>query len=148
MEFPLPKALQQAGNWCVFDEDFPWNLYEVREDVFGLVGQTEVAVLFCDTCEANQILLHMGEEEEEFLFPLYGYYHQRSKTIFIFMWEDYERMLETILHEIRHDMQFQQSLIRHVFHAERHLPYEERWIEKDAREFAREKMRAYKRRKA
>ncbi|WP_028401335.1 DUF3920 family protein [Ectobacillus panaciterrae] len=148
MQLPLPKVQQQAGNWYVFDEEFPWGIHTVREELFTLVGQCEVPIIFCDTCEANSILLALGEEEEEFLLPLHGYYHQQKKIIFIFVWEEYEQMLETLLHEIRHDMQFQQGLIRQLFHSERHLPYEERWVEKDARAFAKAKMAQYLLKKA
>jgi hypothetical protein len=143
MQLPLPKVYQQAGNWYVFDEEYGWDIHQVRKDIFSLVGQCDVLVIFCDTCDANTILSVLGEEEEEFLLPLHGYYHQHRKLIFVFVWEEYERMLETILHEIRHHMQFQQSLIQQLFHTERHLPYEERWVEKDAQAFAKEKMAQY-----
>ncbi|MFX3625633.1 MAG: DUF3920 family protein [Ectobacillus sp.] len=143
MQLPCQRTYRQAGNWYVLDEEFPWDVHKVRQDIFSLIGQYDTTVIFCDTCEANSVLRALGEEEEEFLFPLHGYYHKECKLIFVFAWETYEQLLETLLHEFRHHMQFEQSLMRQLFHLERHLPYEDRWVEKDAKEFAREKMMEY-----
>lgn len=132
----------------MLDKEFPWDLHKLRQDIFSLVGHYEVPVIFCDTCEANAILLALGEEEEEFMIPIHGYYHPKRRFIFVFVWEDYEQLLNTLLHEIRHDMQFKHSLVHQLFHEERYLPYEERWIERDARAFVKKMMMQYVQKKA
>jgi hypothetical protein len=143
MQFPFQRVFQQAGDWYVLDEEFPWNIQKVRQDIISLIGDRETPVLFCDTCDANSILLALGEEEEEFLYPLSGLYHPRKRLIFIFQWEQYEDLLKTLLHEFRHDMQFEEEAIRSLFEEERTLNYEERWIEMDARAFVKEVMGHY-----
>lgn len=51
------------------------------------------------------MLLSLGEEEEEFLFPVGGFYHKEKQLIFVCMWEEYDQVLKTLLHEFRHAMQ-------------------------------------------
>ncbi|MFD3448750.1 DUF3920 family protein [Microbacteriaceae bacterium 4G12] len=143
MQFPFQTVFQQEGNWYVLDQEFPWDVVMVKQDLCSLMEERDVPVMFCDTCEANMILLALGEEEEEFLFPLSGLYHQGRRIIFIFRWEQYELLLETLLHEFRHDMQYEDEDLRKRFHEERCLTYDERWIEKDASAFAKEKMKQY-----
>ena len=46
------------------------------------------------------------------------------------MWEEYEQVLKTLLHEFRHAMQH-----KRVLYVGSEV-YEDRWIEKDARKFA------------
>ena len=58
------------------------------------------------------------------------------------MWEEYEQVLKTLLHEFRHAMQHK----REVLYVGSEL-YEDRWIEKDARKFAERKLDEYKNRK-
>lgn len=58
------------------------------------------------------------------------------------MWEEYEQVLKTLLHEFRHAMQHKSE----VLHVGSEL-YEDRWIEKDARKFAERKLDEYKNRK-
>ncbi|CAG9612483.1 hypothetical protein BACCIP111899_01660 [Bacillus rhizoplanae] len=141
MQLLSQKIYQQAGNWYVLDEDFPWDINQVQRDVFSLIERREVSVFFCDTCETNDVLVRLGEEEEEFLFPLNGFYHKEQRLIFVCMWQEYECLLETLLHEFRHDMQHERKLL-YVGNE----MYEKRWIEKDARVFAKRKMREYRRR--
>ncbi|MEI4830056.1 DUF3920 family protein [Bacillus sp. FJAT-53711] len=143
MQLLFQKVYQQAGNWYVLDDDFPWDITQVQRDVFSLIERREVPVFFCDTCEANDVLVQLGEEEEEFLFPLNGFYHKEKRLIFVCMWEKYEQLLETLLHEFRHDMQHERKLL-YVGNE----MYEQRWIEKDARVFAKRKMREFMRRRA
>ncbi|MCP8969629.1 DUF3920 family protein [Ectobacillus sp. SYSU M60031] len=139
----LPGVQQQDGSWYVLDEEFPWDVRDVKRDIFSLVPYRDTTVLFCDTCEANRVLSGLGEEEEEFLFPLAGLYHKERRLIFVFMWEEYEQMLETVLHELRHDMQYEQQEKKAFFHQEKDRHYEERWIEQDARMFARLKIQEF-----
>jgi hypothetical protein len=143
MQLLFQKVYQQAGNWYVLDDDFPWDITQVQRDVFSLIERREVPVFFCDTCETNDVLVQLGEEEEEFLFPLNGFYHKEKRLIFVCMWEKYEQLLETLLHEFRHDMQHERKLL-YVGNE----MYEQRWIEKDARVFAKRKMREFMRRRA
>lgn len=141
MQLPFERIYQQAGNWYVLDDDFPWDVNQVKRDVFSLIERREVPVIFCDTCETNDVLIRLGEDEEEFLFPLSGFYHKEKRLIFICMWEKYESVLETLLHEFRHDMQHERKLLYVGDEM-----YEKRWIEKDARVFAKRKLREYRRR--
>ncbi|MBO9130756.1 DUF3920 family protein [Bacillus sp. 165] len=148
MQFPFQRVFQQAGLWYVLDEEFPWDLHKLQQDIFSLMMEREVRVLFCDTCDANAILSVLGEEEEEFLYPLSGLYHPGARLIFVFQWEEYEVLLGTLLHELRHDMQFEEKTIRDVFYKERRLNYEERWIEKDAQLFVKNTMEQYYKKEA
>ncbi len=106
------------------------------------IGVCKTPVIFCDTCDANDVLLSLGEEEEEFLFPVGGFYHKEKQLIFVCMWEEYDQVLKTLLHEFRHAMQHKRDIL--YVGSER---YEERWIEKDARKFAERKLDEYKSRK-
>jgi Zn-dependent peptidase ImmA (M78 family) len=144
MKFSLRKEYVKVENWYVIDEEFPWPIEQVKEDIMSMQPYHKAPIIFCDTCDANDILLALGEEEEEFLFPMNGYYHPNKDLIFIFTWDTYEQLLATLLHEIHHHMQFQNKRGKMQYQAERHLPYEARSFEKDAREFAREKMLLYK----
>ncbi|WP_440602986.1 DUF3920 family protein [Bacillus sp. GB_SG_008] len=141
MQLLSQKIYQHTENWYVLDEDFPWDINQVKRDVFSLIERRDIPVFFCDTCETNDVLVRLGEEEEEFLFPLNGFYHKEKRLIFVCMWEKYECLLETLLHEFRHDMQHERKLL-YVGNE----MYEKRWIEKDARVFAKRKMREYRRR--
>ncbi|EOA3903063.1 DUF3920 family protein [Bacillus cytotoxicus] len=142
MELQFQNVYQQAGNWYVLDAEFPWDIQQVKSDVFSLIDKCEIPVIFCDTCETNEVLLMLGEEEEEFLFPLNGFYHKEKRLIFICRWEQYEQVLKTLLHEFRHSMQHEQNVLYIDTEA-----YERRWIERDARTFAERKMNEYIRRK-
>lgn len=143
MQLLSQKIYQQTENWYVLDEDFPWDINQVKRDVFSLIERRDVPVFFCDTCDTNDVLVLLGEEEEEFLFPLNGFYHKEKRLIFVCMWEKYEQLLETLLHEFRHDMQHERKLL----YVDNEM-YEKRWIEKDARVFAKRKIREYRRRYA
>lgn len=143
MEFLSHKVYQQSGNWCVLDEDFPWDIRQLKLDVFALIGMRTTPVFFCDTCDANQVLSYFGEEEEEFLYPINGFYHRDKQFVFICSWESYEQVLETLLHEFRHDMQYEDKETRALFYHDSQM-YEKKWIEMDARAFAEEKMKQYR----
>ncbi len=133
----------QVENWYVIDEDFPWEIGQVKTDIMSLYPHYDAPVIFCDTCDANEILLALGEEEEEFLLPMNGFYHLGKKIIFIFAWDTYEQLLVTLLHEIHHHIEYQSKHGQKRFKMERYLPYEARTMERDARDFAREKMMLY-----
>ncbi|PFA13682.1 MULTISPECIES: DUF3920 family protein [Bacillus cereus group] len=141
MELQFQNVYQQAGNWYVLDSEFPWDIQQVQNDVFSLIEKREIPVVFCDTCDTNNVLVNLGEEEEEFLFPLNGFYHKERQMIFVCMWEQYEQVLKTLLHEFRHSMQHENN----VLYIEKEV-YEARWIERDARAFAERKMNEYMRR--
>ncbi|KFN02822.1 DUF3920 family protein [Bacillus clarus] len=141
MELPLQNVYQQVDNWYVLDSELPWDVKRLREDLFSLIEIRKTPVIFCDTCDANSVLLALGEEEEEFLFPVHGFYHKEKQLIFICMWEEYEQVLQTLLHEFRHAMQDEND----VLDVGNEL-YEDRWIEKDARGFAERKLNEYKNR--
>ncbi|CAM4052766.1 DUF3920 family protein [Bacillus manliponensis] len=140
MELPLEHIYERSENWYVLDADFPWDVSKIKKDLFLLIEKKHVPVVFCDTCSANDVLALLGEEEEEFLFPISGFYHKERSIIFICIWEQYEKVLETLLHEFRHHMQHEE----HVLYVGNET-YAERWIEKDAREFAKRKIEEYRR---
>ncbi|UYO19929.1 DUF3920 family protein [Bacillus sp. 41-22] len=141
MELQFQNVYQQVENWYVLDSELPWDVKKLRNDLFSLIEVSATPVIFCDTCDANHVLLSLGEEEEEFLFPVGGFYHKEKQLIFICMWEEYEQVLKTLLHEFRHAMQHKDD----VLYVGNEL-YEERWIEKDARHFAERKLDEYKNR--
>ncbi|GAB6434002.1 DUF3920 family protein [Bacillus luti] len=142
MELQFQNVYQQAENWYVLDSELPWDVKKLREDLFSLIETCKTPVIFCDTCDANDVLLSLGEEEEEFLFPVGGFYHKEKQLIFVCMWEGYEQVLKTLLHEFRHVMQHKREVLYVGSES-----YEERWIEKDARAFAERKLDEYKNRK-
>ncbi|EEK76288.1 DUF3920 family protein [Bacillus cereus] len=142
MELQFQNVYQQAENWYVLDSELPWDVKKLREDLFSLIETCKTPVIFCDTCDANDVLLSLGEEEEEFLFPVGGFYHKEKQLIFVCMWEGYEQVLKTLLHEFRHAMQHKREVLYVGSES-----YEERWIEKDARAFAERKLDEYKNRK-
>ncbi|WP_439021231.1 DUF3920 family protein [Bacillus thuringiensis] len=142
MELQFQNVYQQVENWYVLDSELPWDVKKLREDLFSLIETCKTPVIFCDTCDANDVLLSLGEEEEEFLFPVGGFYHKEKQLIFVCMWEGYEQVLKTLLHEFRHVMQHKRKVLYVGSES-----YEERWIEKDARAFAERKLDEYKNRK-
>ncbi|MCU5324993.1 DUF3920 family protein [Bacillus cereus] len=142
MELQFQNVYQQVENWYVLDSELPWDVKRLRDDLFSLIEICKTPVIFCDTCDANHVLRSLGEEEEEFLFPIGGFYHKEKQLIFVCMWEEYEQVLKTLLHEFRHAMQHKSELLYVGSET-----YEERWIEKDARKFAERKLGEYKNRK-
>ena len=141
MELQFQNVYQQVENWYVLDSELPWDVKKLRNDLFSLIEVSATPVIFCDTCDANHVLLSLGEEEEEFLFPVGGFYHKEKQLIFVCMSEEYEQVLKTLLHEFRHAMQHKDD----VLYVGNEL-YEERWIEKDVRRFAERKLDEYKNR--
>ncbi|MBM7704254.1 DUF3920 family protein [Metabacillus iocasae] len=136
---------QQTDNWYVVDKEFAWNLSRLKEDVFQYMDQDiRIPVVFCDSCEANKIVSELGEEEAEYLSYASGIYWREVGIIFIFRFDDYLPLLETIFHELRHVMQEDIPELRARFELDKYLPYEQRLIEKDAFQFAKEKLLQYK----
>ena len=131
MELQFQNVYQQVENWYVLDSELPWDVKKLREDLFSLIEVCKTPVIFCDTCDANHVLLSVG-----------GFYHKEKQLIFVCMWEEYEQVLKTLLHEFRHAMQHKSE----VLYVGSEL-YEDRWIEKDARKFAERKLDEYKNRK-
>ena len=78
MELQFQNVYQQVENWYVLDSELPWDVKKLREDLFSLIGVCKMPVIFCDTCDANDVLLSLGEEEEEFLFPVGGFIIKKS----------------------------------------------------------------------
>lgn len=132
------QPLNRHKNWYVFDPDFSFNLANMQQDVFSVTGEFDTPVIFCDTCDANRILERLGEEEKEFLFGIYGLFHEEKEIIFIFNFEEepYEKVLETIFHEQCHALQYQTKEQKDLFFSETHLPYEKRQIEIEAKKRA------------
>ena len=111
MELQFQNVYQQVENWYVLDSELPWDVKKLRNDLFSLIEVSATPVIFCDTCDANHVLLSLGEEEEEFLFPVGGFYHKEKQLIFVCMWDEYEQVLKTLLHEFRHAMQHKREVL-------------------------------------
>ena len=137
---------QQSHNWYVLDEDFTWDVTQLRYQVFSLLNDPHcltIPVVFCDSCEANKIVSELGEEECEWLQYASGVYWREVGIIFIFQFDEYLPLVETLFHELRHTMQEHIPLLCSHFKSDKFLPYEERVTEKDAFSFASEYLQRF-----
>jgi len=146
--FLIPKRhiYQQSHNWYVLDEDFTWNVTLLRSRIFSLLDNPHclsIPVVFCDSCEANKIVSELGEEECEWLLYASGVYWREVGIIFIFRFDEYLSLVETLFHEFRHIIQEHTPSLRSHFESDKFLPYEERVTEKDAFSFASEHLQLY-----
>ncbi|TYR79140.1 DUF3920 family protein [Priestia megaterium] len=129
---------QQYRKWFVLDEDFSWSLDKLQQDVFHCLNQSfSIPIVFCDACEANKIVSELGEEEAEFLQYAAGVYWREVGIIFIFKFDEYLPLVETLFHELRHVMQERIPFYQKQFELDKRLPYEERKTEQDAFNYAR-----------
>lgn len=128
---------QQSGRWFVLDEEFKWDLPTLQKDVFACLNKAfHIPIIFCDSCEANKIVSALGEEEAECLQFASGVYWREVGIIFIFKFEDYLPLVETIFHELRHYIQDHIPYYQKEFELDKKRPYEERTTEQDAFAFA------------
>jgi hypothetical protein len=136
---------QQADSWYVLDKEFQWDVSTLKQTVFQCIDEEiHTPIVFCDSCEANKIVSELGEEEAEYLQLASGIYWREVGIIFIFRFDDYLPLLETIFHELRHVMQENIPEFKDRFEVDKHLPYEQRLIEKDAFHFAKQTLKRYK----
>lgn len=143
---PKRHIYQQSHNWYVLDEDFTWNVTLLRSRIFSLLDNPHclsIPVVFCDSCEANKIVSELGEEECEWLLYASGVYWREVGIIFIFRFDEYLSLVETLFHEFRHIIQEHTPSLRSHFESDKFLPYEERVTEKDAFSFASEHLQLY-----
>ena len=63
---PVSKCISTGGGWYVLDSELPWDVKRLRDDLFSLIEVCKNTGYFCDTCDANHVLLSLGEEEENF----------------------------------------------------------------------------------
>ena len=96
-------------------------------------------VIFCSTLNANKIISAMGHEEDEYLRFESGVYWRELGLIFIFHYDEYLPLIETLFHEFRHVMQDHDPMFRHYFESDKKLPYQERITEIDAFHYAKVK---------
>ena len=138
------KVLKQCKNWYVLDDEFSWNLKKLHDTIFKHIEtKFHIPVIFCSINEANKIISELGDEEDEYLRFASGIYWRDLEIIFIFHFEEYLPLIETLFHEFRHVMQDLDPDFRHFFDSDRKLPYKERITEIDAFKFAKEKINEY-----
>ena len=119
--------LQQYKNWYVLDDAFSWNIETLHDTIFKHLNSTlHIPVVFCSTLEANKIISDLGDEEEEYLRFASGIYWRELGIIFIFDFDEYIPLIETLFHEFRHVMQDLDPEFRHHFETDKKLPYNER----------------------
>ncbi|WP_338449670.1 DUF3920 family protein [Niallia oryzisoli] len=136
--------LQQYKSWYVLDSDFSWNIRSVYHEIFAHLDNVfHIPVVFCSIREANQIISDLGDDEDEYLRFAAGIYWRELGIVFIFQYEEYETLIETLFHEYRHVMQDIDPDFRHHFETDKKLPYKERITEIDAFQFAKEKTDTY-----
>ena len=75
---PVSKCISTRGELVCVDSELPWDVKRLRDDLFSLIEICKTPVIFCDTCDANHVLRSLGEEEEEFLFPIGGFIIKKS----------------------------------------------------------------------
>jgi len=120
-------------NLFVLDEEFQWNLEHIQYAIDTCVGvDSNIPIIFCDPCQANDMVSLYGEEENIIPFYVSGLYWREVGAIFIFHYEDYTTTIRTIFHELRHMQQDQDDNFRLHFHTDKALPYEKRITEIDA----------------
>lgn len=136
------KDVQQSENWYALHKDFPWDIKELQQIIFHYFGsKIDVPVVFCDTCDANRILDMLGEEESELQWYMAGIFE--ADIIFIFHFDEWLPLLETLFHEHRHVWQYHNPEFKPHFDTDKKLPYQERITEIDAFSFAKEKLHKY-----
>jgi hypothetical protein len=137
------NILQRYRNWLVLD-NMTFSVRNLYEDVLSITNTFPASVIFCDSCEANQIAYTLGKEEQEFLYDISGMYWHELNIIFIFHFDNYLQTLETIFHEWVHTVQFQSPSLQKMQCKEASLPYEQRQLEKQAFTMAKEMMDMYR----
>jgi hypothetical protein len=138
------NVIQQYRNWYVMDEEFPWSLIGLQNAIFKHIDiNPKIPVVFCSINDANKIISDLGDEEDEYLRFASGIYWRDLGIIFIFDFDEYLPLIETLFHEFRHVMQDLDPAFRHYFDTDRKLPYRERITEMDAFKFAKEKTNEY-----
>lgn len=138
------KIVQHYQNWYALDEEMSWNLAELHQSVFTMINKKlDIPIIFCDTCDANKIVSALGEEEAECLQFASGIYWREVGIVFIFVYDHWLEVMETLFHELRHVMQDQDSSFRHHFISDKKLPYEKRVTEIDAFSYAKEMIEHY-----
>lgn len=142
----LAKALQnhtvyhQYKTWYVLDDEFNWNVKKLYNTISKhLDYMYSTPIIFCTTLDANKIISAMGDEENEYLRFESGIYWRELGIIFIFCYDEYLSLIETLFHEYRHVMQDHNPIFRHYFETDKTLPYQERITEIDAFHYAKEK---------
>ncbi|PGK51455.1 hypothetical protein CN918_27060 [Priestia megaterium] len=131
------KVFQCYNHWYVLDDEFTWDLQQLHQQIFSCLDiAIDIPIVFCDSCEANKIVSELGEEEVEYLQFAAGLYWREVGIIFIFQFDDYLPLVETIFHELRHVMQESIPSFQHQFEHDKKLPYEKRLTEIDAFQFA------------
>lgn len=135
---------QQHKQWYVLDDEFTWNVTDLHQRIFHCLQQElSIPVIFCDTCEANKIVSELGEEEAEWLQYASGLYWREVGIIFIFRFDDYLPLVETLFHELRHVIQETLPEFHEQFEKDRHVPYMERLTEIDAFSFAAQQLQQF-----
>jgi hypothetical protein len=135
---------QQYRTWYVLDDEFSWNIETLYNTIFMHLDSTfHIPVIFCSRLEANKIISDLGDEEDEFIRFASGIYWRELEIIFIFDYDEHILLMETLFHEFRHVMQDLDPDFRHHFESDKKLPYQERMTERDAFQFAKEKINEY-----
>nr|WP_295972141.1 DUF3920 family protein [uncultured Bacillus sp.] len=135
---------QQHHQWYVLDNEFSWNLKSVFQALYKHLDTfIDIPVIFCSILEANKIISELGDEEDEYLRFASGIYWRELGIIFIFKFDQFLPLMETLFHEFRHVMQDLDPGFRHHFETDKKLPYKERLTEIDAFQFAKNKMNEY-----
>lgn len=138
------NIIKQYKNWYVLDDEFSWNLKKLHDTIFKHIeAKFHIPVIFCTINEANKIISELGDEEDEYLRFASGIYWRDLGIIFIFDFDEYLPLIETLFHEFRHVMQDLNPEFRHYFDSDRRLPYKERMTEIDAFKYAKEKTNEY-----
>jgi hypothetical protein len=138
------KIYQQDNQWYVLDEEFSWNLSALKREIFSCMEKTfDLPVIFCDACEANKIVSELEEEETEHLQYASGVYWREVGIVFIFRFNEYLPLLQTLFHELRHVMQEEIPELTLHFESDKTLPYEQRINEKDAFDYAQKCLNKY-----
>jgi hypothetical protein len=138
------RIYQQYRNWYVLDDEFSWNVQKLCKNIFNhLETIYHTPVVFCSTLQANKIVSHLGEEENEYLRFESAVYWREVGIIFVFDFDNKLELIETLFHEFRHVMQDHNPIFRHYFETDKKLPYRERITEIDAFKYAKEKINEY-----
>ena len=131
-------------NWTVLEDEFHFELQTIHDTIFQYLHKAiHTPVIFTNTAEANKIVSELGGDEEEYLMVPSAVYSQEIGIIFIFRFDDYYELLETLFHEFRHVMQEEMDEFKQHFDTDKKLQYRERVTEIDAFLFAREKIQQY-----
>lgn len=150
ISMPISQVLQkriifhQYSDWYVLDDTFSWDIETLHNTIFTHLDSVfHIPVIFCPRLEANKIISDLGDEEDEFIRFASGIYWRELEIIFIFDYDEYIPLIETLFHEFRHVMQDLDPDFRHHFESDKKLPYQERMTERDAFQFAKEKIKEY-----